>query len=231
MSFLHLTPDEWQSLWLTLKLATYTSGILLVIGMPLAWWLAFSRCRCVSLVSAVVALPLVLPPAVLGFYLLITLGPYGWVGETLEAWGFHHLAFSFEGILIGSILYSLPFAVQPLRDAFASMPQTPIQAAASMGASPLDRFFTVILPLARSGILSAVVIAFAHTLGEFGVVIMLGGSIPGETKVVSIAIYDYTQELNYEAAHRLSAILLITSFLILALFYAINRRLMAPMKP
>lgn len=231
MDWLNLTPDEWQSIVLTLKLAAYTSGILLVLGFPLAWWLAFSHSRWSAFVSSVVALPLVLPPAVLGFYLLITLGPYGWVGKTLQDWGFHHLAFSFEGILIGSILYSLPFAVQPLRDALSTMPQTPIQAAATLGAGAVDRFFTVILPLIRSGVLSALVIAFAHTLGEFGVVIMLGGSIPGETKVVSIAIYDYTQELNYEAAHRLSAILLMLSFLILALFYSINRRFMAPNRP
>ena len=223
-----LTPEEWQSIVLTLKLAAYTSGILLVLSFPLAWWLAFSHSRWVEWVAAVVALPLVLPPAVLGFYLLISLGPYGWVGQTLQGWGFEHLAFSFEGILVGSILYSLPFAVQPLRDALTMMPKTPIQAAATLGAGSVDRFFTVILPLIRGGVLSALVIAFAHTLGEFGVVIMLGGSIPGETKVVSIAIYDYTQEMNYEAAHRLSAVLLGLSFVILAVFYWLNRRFMSP---
>lgn len=231
MNFLAITPGEIQALLLTFELALYTTLILVIFGAPLAWWLAFTPSRWESLVSALVALPLVLPPTVLGFYLLIVLGPYGAVGGTLEAMGFTHLAFSFEGILIGSVLFSLPFAIQPMREGFASMPQAPIQAAATLGANPVDRFFSVILPLARGGFLTAIVISFAHTLGEFGVIAMMGGSIPGETKVVSIAIYDYTQGMDYAAAHRLSAILLILSFAILATFYAINRRFMTPLKP
>lgn len=231
MDFFAITGAEIQALWLTLKLAFYTTIILLVLGTPLAWWMAFTKSRWEAVVSTLVALPLVLPPTVLGFYLLIILGPYGWVGGTLEAMGFTHLAFSFTGILIGSVIFSLPFAIQPLREGFASMPQNPIQAAATLGAGPIDRFFTVILPLARGGFLTAIVISFAHTLGEFGVIAMMGGSIPGETKVVSIAIYDYTQGMDYAAAHRLSAILLILSFVILATFYAINRRFMTPLKP
>lgn len=215
---------------LTFKLGLYTTLILLIIGTPLAWWLAFTRSRWETIVSALVALPLVLPPTVLGFYLLIILGPYGWVGGTLEAMGFTHLAFSFNGILIASIISSLPFAVQPLREAFASMPQNPIQAGKTLGAGPIDLFISIILPLARGGFLTAIVISFAHTLGEFGAIAMLGGSIPGETKVVSIAIYDYTQGMYYAASHRLSAILLILSFIILAIFYAINRRVISPIK-
>lgn len=231
MSFFAITAGEIQALWLTLKLGFYTTLILIVFGTPLAWWLAFTRSRWQSVVSALVALPLVLPPTVLGFYLLIVLGPYGWVGGSLEALGFDHLAFSFTGILIGSVIFSLPFAIQPIREGFASMPQTPILAAATLGAGPFDRFFTVILPLARGGFFTAIVISFAHTLGEFGVIAMMGGSIPGETKVVSIAIYDYTQGMNYPAAHRLSAILLAISFIVLAVFYSINRRFMSPLKP
>ncbi|AEG31190.1 molybdate ABC transporter permease subunit [Thiomicrospira cyclica] len=230
MDFFAITPAELQALWLTFKLAFYTTVILVVFGAPLAWWLAFTESRWESLVSALIALPLVLPPTVLGFYLLIILGPYGWVGGTMEAMGLDHLAFSFTGILIGSVIFSLPFAIQPMREGFASMPRNPIHAAATLGAGPIDRFFTVILPLARGGFFTAIVISFAHTLGEFGVIAMMGGSIPGETKVVSIAIYDYTQGMDYAAAHRLSAILLILSFLILAVFYALNRRFMAPLK-
>jgi len=230
MDFLSITSAEIQALLLTFKLALYTTMILVVFGAPLAWWLAFTQSRWEGVVSTLVALPLVLPPTVLGFYLLIILGPYGAVGGTLEAMGLTHLAFSFEGILIGSVIFSLPFAIQPMRDAFAAMPQAPIQAAATLGAGPMDRFFSVIVPLARGGLLTAIVISFAHTLGEFGVIAMMGGSIPGETKVVSIAIYDYTQGMDYAAAHRLSAILLFLSFVILATFYAINRRFMAPIK-
>ena len=196
-------------------------------------------------VPALVSLPLVLPPTVIGFYLLLALGPQGAVGGTLERLGLYHLAFSFTGILIGSIIYSLPFAVQPLREAFADrksgsagMPRPisaidprVLDAAATLRASAWDRFFSVVLPLSRGGVLTAVVITFAHTIGEFGVIAMLGGNIAGETRVVSIAIYDHTQALEYDAAHRLSAVLLCFSFVTLLAFYAINRRVMSPIKP
>jgi molybdate transport system permease protein len=228
---LNLTSGEWQAIWLTAKLAGLTTLILLVISAPLAWWLTRTANRSANVVAALVSLPLVLPPTVIGFYLLIVLGPQGVIGGGLEKAGLHHLAFSFEGILIGSVIYSLPFAVQPLREAFGAIDHRLLDAAATMRASALDRFFTVVLPLSRSGILTAVVITFAHTVGEFGVIAMLGGSIAGETKVVSIAIYDHTQAMEYGAAHRLSAILLGFSFLTLFLFYAINQRVMSPLKP
>lgn len=231
MNITGMTPDEWQAIWLTAKLAGLTTLILLLLSAPLAWWLAHSRSRWVNGVAALVSLPLVLPPTVIGFYLLIVLGPQGAVGGTLERLGLQHLAFSFWGILVGSVIYSLPFAVQPLRDAFAAIDSRLLDAAATLRASALDRFFHVVLPLSRSGILTAVVITFAHTVGEFGVIAMLGGSIAGETRVVSIAIYDHTQALEYGAAHRLSAVLLGFSFLTLLLFYAINQRVMSPLKP
>ncbi len=231
MNFSGMTPGEWQAIWLTAKLAGLTTLILLLLSTPLAWWLAHSRSRLVNSVAALVALPLVLPPTVIGFYLLIVLGPQGAVGGALEQLGLQHLAFSFWGILVGSVIYSLPFAVQPLRDAFAAIDSRLLDAAATLRASALDRFFSVVLPLSRSGILTAVVITFAHTVGEFGVIAMLGGSIPGETRVVSIAIYDHTQALEYGAAHRLSAVLLGFSFVTLLLFYAINQRVMSPLKP
>lgn len=231
MNFTGMTPGEWQAIWLTAKLAGLTTLILLLLSTPLAWWLARSNSRLVNGVAALVALPLVLPPTVIGFYLLIVLGPQGAVGGTLERLGLVHLAFSFWGILVGSVIYSLPFAVQPLREAFGAIDARLLDAAATMRAGALDRFFSVVLPLSRGGILTAVVITFAHTVGEFGVIAMLGGSIAGETRVVSIAIYDYTQALDYGAAHRLSAILLGFSFLTLLLFYAINQRVMNPLKP
>ncbi|MDI1245056.1 MAG: molybdate ABC transporter permease subunit [Rhodoferax sp.] len=231
MSFAGMTPGEWQAIWLTAKLAGLTTIILLLLGAPLAWWLAHSRSRWANGVAALVALPLVLPPTVIGFYLLLVLGPQGAVGGTLERLGLPHLAFSFWGILAGSVIYSLPFAVQPLREAFGAIDSRLLDAATTLRASALDRFFSVVLPLSRSGILTAVVITFAHTVGEFGVIAMLGGNIAGETRVVSIAIYDYTQGLEYGAAHRLSAVLLGFSFVTLLLFYAINQRVMSPLKP
>jgi len=226
-----LTPEERLAIGLTAKLAGLTTLILLLISTPLAWWLAHTRSRLGDMVAALVALPLVLPPTVIGFYLLIALGPQGFIGSSLERLGLHQLAFTFEGILIGSVIYSLPFAVQPLREAFATIPGRLLDAAATMRASGADRFFSIVLPLSRGGILTAVVITFAHTVGEFGVIAMLGGSIAGETRVVSIAIYDHTQALEYEQAHRLSAILLVFSFATLFLFYAINRRALSPLKP
>ncbi|GAB4204939.1 MAG: molybdate ABC transporter permease subunit [Tibeticola sp.] len=228
---LGLTADEWQAIRLTAELAGATTLILLILSAPLAWWLTRSASRLANAVAAAVSLPLVLPPTVIGFYLLIALGPQGPIGGTLERLGLHHLAFSFTGILIGSVIYSLPFAVQPLREAFGSIDARLLDAAATLRARGLDRFFSVVLPLSRSGVLTAVVITFAHTVGEFGVIAMLGGNISGETRVVSIAIYDHTSALEYAAAHRLSAVLLGFSFLTLLAFYAINQRVMSPVKP
>ena len=220
-----MTADaDLSALWITLKLAGVTTAILLVIATPLAWWLARTRIRWRPVVEAVVALPLVLPPTVLGFYLLVALGPRGPVGGFLESLGGSALTFTFGGLVAGSVIYSLPFAVQPLRDAFAAMGERPMEAAATLRASPGDRFLSVALPLARPGFLTAAVLSFAHTVGEFGVVLMIGGNIPGETRVLSIAIYDHVESLNYAQAHSLSAGLLVVSFLMLLAVYALNRR-------
>jgi molybdate transport system permease protein len=221
---LGLGPADWQAIELTFRLCLYTTIILLVIATPLAWWLSSGRSAARVAVQAVVALPLVLPPTVLGFYLLIVLGPRGFVGQTLENIGLTHLAFSFEGILVASVLYSMPFAVQPLNEAFANLGRRHVEVASALGAGLLDRFFTVILPLTRGGFVVAATLTFAHTLGEFGVILMLGGSIPGETKVLSVLIYDHAEAMNYEAAHRLSLMLLVFSFLTLFVVYSINRR-------
>ena len=212
------------ALWVTLRLAALTTLILLVLGTPLAWWLARSRWRFKFLVEAVVALPLVLPPTVLGFYLLVALGPHGPVGGLMEALGGRPLAFTFAGLVVGSVFYSLPFVVQPLQDAFTSVGRRPMEVAATLRASPVDRFFTVAMPLARPGFLTAAVLGFAHTIGEFGVVLMIGGNIPGRTQVLSIAIYDHVESLEYGQAHLLSGGLLLFSFLLLMAVYALNRR-------
>ena len=207
------------ALRVTLQLAGLTTVLLLVLGTPLAWWLARSRWRFKFLVEAVVALPLVLPPTVLGFYLLLALGPHGPVGSALEALGGRPLAFTFTGLVVGSVFYSLPFVVQPLQGAFASVGRRPLEVAATLRASPIDRFFTVAVPLA-----SPAVLGFAHTVGEFGVVLMIGGNIPGRTQVLSIAIYDHVESLEYGHAHFLSGGLLILAFLLLVAVYALNRR-------
>jgi molybdate transport system permease protein len=216
--------DDLTALMLTLQLAAVSTLVLLVIGTPLAWWLARSRHRARLIVEALVALPLVLPPTVLGFYLLISLSPQGPVGATAQALGLPPLAFSFSGLVIGSVFYSLPFVVQPLQDAFRAIGQQPFDVAATLRASPLDRFFSVALPLARPGFLTATVLGFAHTLGEFGVVLMIGGNIPGETQVLSIAIYEHVEALDYGRAHVLSGLLLVLSFVMLLSLYAVNRR-------
>ncbi|MEJ2646079.1 MAG: molybdate ABC transporter permease subunit [Gammaproteobacteria bacterium] len=215
-------------LWITLRLAATTTAVLLCLGTPLAWWLARTRARGRVVVEALVALPLVLPPTVLGFYLLIALGPHGPIGGLTRALGGPTLAFTFTGLVIGSTLYSLPFAVQPLQRAFEAIGQRPLEAAATLGAGPMDRFFTVAVPLARNGFLSAMTLAFAHTVGEFGVVLMIGGNIPGRTQVLSVAIYDNVEALDYAAAHLWSAALLVFSFLVLTGVYSINRRLRTP---
>ena len=212
------------ALWITLRLAGITTLILLLLGTPLAWWLARTRRRLRTAVEAVVALPLVLPPTVLGFYLLIALGPGGVIGWPAEKLGGRPLAFTFTGLVVGSVLYSLPFVVQPLQNAFTAIGRRPLEAAAMLRASPLDRFFTVALPLARPGYLTAAVLGFAHTVGEFGVVLMIGGNIPGETHVLSIAIYDHVESLEYGHAHFLAGGLLVLSFVMLLLVYSLNRR-------
>jgi len=219
-----LSAADLTALTITLKLAGLTTLILLVLGTPLAWWLARTQWRLKFLLEAMIALPLVLPPTVLGFYLLIALGPNGPIGALLEAGGGRPLAFSFTGLVIGSVIYSLPFVVQPLQDAFAAVGQRPLEVAATLRASPLDRFFSVAVPLARPGFFTAAVLGFAHTLGEFGVVLMIGGNIPGETRVASIAIYDHVEGLEYASAHWLSGTLLLASFLLLVAVYALNRR-------
>ncbi len=216
---------DWAPLWLTVQLAGVTVAVLLLVGTPLAWWLAFTRSRFRTLVEAIVALPIVLPPTVLGFYLLVALGPHGWIGGPWKDLTGSALSFTFTGLVIASTFYSLPFVVQPLHGAFEAVGKKPLEAAWSLGASKLDAFFTVASPMAVRGYLSAVVLGFAHTLGEFGVVLMVGGNIPGVTKVLSIAIYDHVEVLEYTQAHFLSAVLLIFSFLILTIVYTVNRRL------
>ena len=212
-----LSAADLTALTITLKLAGISTAILLVLGTPLAWWLARSTSRIKSTVQALIALPLVLPPTVLGFYLLLALGANGPLGGL-------SLAFSFTGLVLGSIAYSLPFVVQPLHNAFLSIDSRALEAAATLRASPLDRFFTIVLPLSRPGFVSAAVLGFAHTVGEFGVVLMIGGNIPGETQVASIAIYDHVESLNYAHAHWLSGTLLILSFALLMIVYTQNRQ-------
>ncbi|MES9955532.1 MAG: molybdate ABC transporter permease subunit [Sedimenticola sp.] len=219
-----LNEADITALVITLKLAGVTTLILLLLGTPFAWWLARSRWRFKFLIEAIVALPLVLPPTVLGFYLLVALGPHGPLGGMMQWLGGQSLAFTFTGLVIGSVFYSMPFVVQPLQDAFSAIGRRPMEVAATLGASPLDRFFTVAIPLARPGFLTAAVLGFAHTLGEFGVVLMIGGNIPGETQVLSIAIYDHVEALEYGQAHWLSGGLLLLSFLMLIAVYALNRR-------
>jgi molybdate transport system permease protein len=210
-------------IWLTLRLAATTTPLLLAVGTPLAWWLASTRNRLRAACEAAVALPLVLPPTVLGFYLLVVLGPHGPGGRLWQAVGGAPLVFSFSGLVIGSVLYSLPFVVQPLQGAFESVGRLPLEAAATLRAGPLDRFFTVAVPLARRGFLTAATLGFAHTLGEFGVVLMIGGNIPGRTRVLSIAIYDHVERLEYAQAHRLALGMLLFSFAVLWMVYALNR--------
>lgn len=213
-----------NALLLTFKLAVVSTLLLLVLCAPLAWWLANTRWRFKFVVEALVSLPLILPPTVLGFYLLLLLGVNGPLGQLSTMLTGEGLAFSFSGLVIGSMIYSFPFVVQPLQNAFSAIGKRPLEVAATLGAGPIDRLFTVILPLARPGLLTAAVLGFAHTLGEFGVVLMIGGNIPGETQVVSIAIYDHVESLQYQQAHALSALLLGLSFCMLVLVYGLNRQ-------
>ena len=221
-----LSDPDFIALGITLKLAAITTLILLLLGTPLAWWLARTRWRYKFMLEAIIALPLVLPPTVLGFYLLIALGPQGPIGGLMQALGGQTLAFTFTGLVIGSVFYSMPFVVQPLQNAFQAIGQRPLEVAATLRASPMDRFLSVALPLARPGFITAAVLGFAHTLGEFGVVLMIGGNIPGQTQVLSIAIYDHVEALEYGRAHWLAGGLLLLSFLMLMTVYAFNRRFM-----
>lgn len=216
---------ELGPLWISIKLGLVTVVCLLLLATPLAWWLAFTRRRIRAPIEAIVALPLVLPPTVLGFYLLILLGPDGWIGRFWLEMTDTTLTFSFAGLVVASILYSLPFAVQPIQGAFESIGHEPLEAAATLGASAARRFVSVALPLAARGYLSACVLVFAHTLGEFGVVLMVGGNIPGRTKVISIAVFEHVETIDYAQAHLLSAGLLVFAFLLLLLVYIVNRRL------
>ncbi|HRE18088.1 MAG TPA: molybdate ABC transporter permease subunit [Rhodocyclaceae bacterium] len=215
-----LTADDWQALWLTVRLAGLVTLILFIVGTPIAWWLARSKAWWKGPVGAVVALPLVLPPSVLGFYLLLAMGPDGPLGQLTTALGLPPLPFSFWGLVIASVFYSLPFMVQPLQTAFEGIGERPLEVAATLRASPLDAFFTVVVPMARPGFLSAGILTFAHTVGEFGVVLMIGGNIPGVTRVASVQIYDHVEALAYPDAHRLAAVMLGFSFLVLLAVYA-----------
>jgi molybdate transport system permease protein len=210
-----LAAEDLAAITLTLKLAAVTTLLLLVIATPLAWWLTHTHARLRAAVTALVSLPLVLPPTVLGFYLLVWLGPQGAVGQAMQALGLATLPFTFGGLVVGSVIFSLPFAVQPLANAFAAIGTRPLEVAATLRASPWDRFVSVAVPLARPGFLTAAVLAFAHTVGEFGVVLMLGGNIPGETRVLSVAIYDHVEALEYSSAHVLAAGLVAFSFIVL----------------
>ena len=218
------TSDLFAPLWLSVQLAGITTVLLIVIGTPVAWWLAQSSSRWKPIVQTLVALPIVLPPTVMGFYLLIILGPAGAIGSWWVELTGSALTFSFSGLVIASCLYSLPFAVQPLVAAFESLGSSKLEAARTLGASRTDAFFSIALPLSIRGYLSAVALSFAHTLGEFGVVLMVGGNIPGETRVISIAIYDQVESLNYTSAHQLSAVLLLVAFVALFSMFFINRR-------
>jgi molybdate transport system permease protein len=214
----------WQAIALTLELATVTTLALLALGIPLAWWLARSKRWWSEPVAALVALPLVLPPTVLGFYLLIAMGPNGPLAPLLRMFDVRSLAFTFHGLVIGSVIYSLPFMVQPVRSAFKAIGEAPLEAAATLRATPLDAFLSVALPLARGGVLSGAILSFAHTVGEFGVVLMIGGNIPGKTKVLSVAIYDYVETLQWGTAHILSAGMIVFSFIVVLSVMLIEKK-------
>jgi molybdate transport system permease protein len=213
-----------EAILLTVKLASVVTALLLLVGTPIGWWLANTRSRLKPAVEAVVALPIVLPPSVLGFYLLVAMGPHGPVGQLTQALGLGTLPFTFTGLVVASVFYSLPFVVQPIQNAFAAIGPGLLEAAATLRATPRDRFFTVALPLARPGFITAAVLGFAHTVGEFGVVLMVGGNIPGQTRVVSVQIYDHVEALEYGQAHELAILLMGFSFVTLFLLYAFNRR-------
>lgn len=215
-----LTSADFAAIWLTLKLASLTTAILLVIGTPIALWLSRSQSWLRGPIGAIVALPLVLPPTVIGFYLLLALGPNGFLGHFTQWLGLGTLTFSFTGLVIGSVLYSMPFVVQPLQNAFTAIGTRPLEVAATLRANPWDTFFSVILPLARPGFITAAILGFAHTVGEFGVVLMIGGNIPDKTRVVSVQIYDHVEAMEYSQAHWLAGAMLVFSFLVLLALYS-----------
>lgn len=221
---MNVSPADWQALWVSVRLALISTGLLLVICTPLAWWLARRRRPGQALLESVLALPLVLPPTVLGFYLLVWLGPDGPGGLLARLWGGHSLAFTFTGLVIGSVIYSLPFVLQPLKNAFAAIDRDTLDMAATLGAPPWDRFRNVVMPLARPGYLSAAVLGFAHTLGEFGVVLMIGGSLAGETRVASVALYEHVEVGDYAQAHHLALVLVVLSVLMLWGLFRWQRR-------
>ncbi len=217
-----LTPSDLQAIGLTLRVAALTTLILLILGTPLAWWLTHSTSWLKKPLGAVLALPLVLPPSVLGFYLLVLMGPHGFVGEWTQSLGMGLLTFTFWGLVAGSVLYSLPFMVQPIQNAMEAMGTRPLEVAASLRASKLDTFFHVVLPLCKPGLVSGCIMSFAHTVGEFGVVLMVGGNIPGQTRTVAVQIYDHVEALEYASAHRLAAVMLVFSFAVLLALYIYN---------
>ncbi|TBU79639.1 molybdate ABC transporter permease subunit [Pseudomonas daroniae] len=219
-----LGPNDFAAILLTLELATLTTVLLLLIGTPIAWWLSRTDSWLKRPIGAIVALPLVLPPTVIGFYLLISMGPNGFFGQLTQALGLGTLTFTFAGLLIGSVFYSLPFVVQPLQNAFEAMGRAPLEAAATLRAGPWDTFFTVVLPLARPGFLTAAILGFAHTVGEFGVVLMIGGNIPGKTQVASVQIYNHVETMEYAQAHWLAGGMVVFSFLVLLALYSSGRR-------
>lgn len=219
-----LTSADWAAIWLTIELASLTTLLLLVIGTPIAWWLARTRSRLKGPVGAIVALPLVLPPTVIGFYLLVAMGPNGYVGQLTQSLGLGTLPFTFAGLVVGSVFYSMPFVVQPLHNAFEAIGRRPLEAAATLRAGPWDRFVSVALPLARPGFVTAGILGFAHTVGEFGVVLMIGGNIPGKTRVVSVQIFDHVEALEYAQAHWLAGGMVVLSLIILLLLYSRRQR-------
>ena len=219
-----LAAADWQAIGLTLKVATLTTVILLVLGTPLAWWLARSRSWLRTPLSALVALPIVLPPSVLGFYLLVLMGPNGPVGHWTQVLGLGVLPFTFSGLVIASVFYSLPFMVQPVQNAMQTLGERPLEVAASLRASPLDTFFSVVLPMCKPGLITGCIMSFAHTVGEFGVVLMVGGNIPGVTRVVSVQIYDHVEAMEYAQAHRLAAVMLGFSFVVLLALHVYNNK-------
>jgi molybdate transport system permease protein len=228
---LPLSPTELDAIVLTATLASVTTVLLLLVGTPLAWWLSRSQSSFAAFIESVVALPLILPPTVLGFYLLLLFAPDTFIGEAWESLTGSRLAFSFSALVIASVIYSLPFVVQPLQTAFSRVSSSLLQAAATLGAKPFDQFCTVVLPLSRRSFLTAATLGFAHTVGEFGVVLMIGGNIPGETQVLSIALYDYVETLQFAEAHRLSAGLIAFSLITLFLLYRRDKTLMWRIKP
>jgi molybdate transport system permease protein len=218
-----LSPAEWSAVRLTAELAALSTLLLLLAGTPVAWWLARTRSRAKPVLAALVAMPLVLPPTVIGFYLLLLMGPQGPVGQLTQALGLGRLPFTFAGLVVASVVYSLPFVVQPLQQAFEAIPERTLEAAATLRASPWDRFFSVAIPLARPGFVTASVLGFAHTVGEFGVVLMIGGNIPDKTRVLSVALYDHVEASEFGAAHRLAAGMVVFALVVLVTLYVVNR--------